>query len=74
MKEKEAMEKKNEEKKSTVKEIIKDGTGLGFLKVLGTALTAVSMAVISAKITGFVNSLMLVAILSIGTALVNEFY
>lgn len=74
MKEKEAMEKKNEEKKSTVKEIVKDGTGLGFLKVLGTALTAVSMAVISAKITGFVNSLMLVAILSIGTALVNEFY
>lgn len=70
MKEKEAME----EKKSTVKEIVKDGTGLGFLKVLGTALTAVSMAVISAKITGFVNSLMLVAILSIGTALVNEFY
>lgn len=74
MKEKEAMEKKNEEKKSTVKEIVKDGTGLGFLKVLGTALTAVSMAVISAKITGFVNSLMLVAILSIGTAVVNEFY
>lgn len=65
---------KNSGRKSTVKEIVKEGTGLGFLKVLGTALTAVSMAVISARMAGFVNSLMLVALLSVGTAVVNEFY
>lgn len=63
-----------ETKSSKLREIVKDGSGLGLLKVTGTALTAVSMAIISAKITGFVNSLMLVAILSIGTAVVNEFY
>lgn len=68
------MNEKEETKKLRIKEIVKDGSGLGFLKVTGTALTAVSMAIISSKITGFVNSLMLVAILSIGTAVVNEFY
>lgn len=64
----------SETKSSKLKEIVKDGSGLGLLKITGTALTAVSMAIISAKIAGFVNSLMLVAILSIGTAVVNEFY
>lgn len=39
-----------------------------------TALTAITLAVISAKLTGLVNSLVLVALASVGTAVVSEFY
>lgn len=74
MNDKQEPQKTPEQTPSKIREIIKEGSGLGLLKVVGTSLTAVSMAIISAKIAGFVNSLMLVAVLSIGTALVSEFY
>lgn len=56
------------------KEIVKEGSGLTILKVLATALTAVSMSLLSANLTGVINSLMLVALVSVGTAIVSEFY
>lgn len=58
----------------TFKKVLKDGSNWSLLKVSGTALTAVSMALISAKLTTLVNSLVLVAIISIGTAILSEFY
>lgn len=62
------------EEETELKKIIKEGSGLSILKIAATALTAVSMALLSANLTGIVNSLMLVAIVSIGTAIVSEFY
>lgn len=56
------------------KEIVKEGSGLTFLKILVTALTAVSMSLLSANLTGVINSLILVALVSVGTAIVSEFY
>lgn len=60
--------------KDKFKEIVKEGSGLTFLKVLVTALTAVSMSLLSANLTGVINSLILVALVSVGTAIVSEFY
>lgn len=70
----EIVEQKDAEKETEFKKIIKEGSGLSILKIAATALTAVSMALLSANLTGIVNSLMLVAIVSIGTAIVSEFY
>lgn len=61
-------------KREIIKNTIKEDSGLSFIKVCITVLTAVSMALISSKLTGFVNSLMLVALVSIGSAVMTEFY
>lgn len=53
---------------------MKDGNNLSLLKVVGTALTAVSMALISSQLTGFINSLILVGLVSVGSAFLSEFY
>ena len=58
----------------TFRKVLKDGSNWSLLKVSGTALTAVSMALIASKLTTLVNSLVLVAIISIGTATLSEFY
>lgn len=56
------------------KRIIKDGSSLSLIRVIGTALTAVSMALISSRLTTIVNSFVLVGVVSIGTAILSEFY
>lgn len=56
------------------KRIIKDGSSLSLIRVIGTALTAVSMALISSRLTTIVNSFVLVGVISIGTAILSEFY
>lgn len=56
------------------KKIVKDGSNFSFLKILITGLTAVTMAVISSKITSTVNSLLLAALVSVGTAIFSEIY
>jgi len=61
--------------KTKFKEIVKESSsGLTLLKITATALTAVSMSLISANLTGIINSLILVALISIGTAVISEFY
>ena len=60
--------------KHTIRTILKDGNNLSLLKVVGTALTAVSMALISSQLTGFINSLILVGLVSVGSAFLSEFY
>lgn len=57
-----------------LRKILREDSSLSLLKVSGTALTAVSMALISTQLTSVLNSLALVAIVSIGSAIVNEFY
>lgn len=59
--------------KHKVKKIRKEG-GITTLKVIATALTAVTMAVLSSQLTGYVNSLVLVGLVSIGTAVFSEAY
>lgn len=59
---------------STLKNILKEGPGLSVLKISATALTAISMALISSRLTGLVNSLILVGMVSVGTAMMSEFY
>lgn len=49
-------------------------SGLNILRILATALAAVTMAVISSRLTTVMNSLILTGVVSIGSALVNEFY
>lgn len=66
--------KNKRRKREIIKNTIKEDSGLSFIKVCITVLTAVSMALISSKLTGFVNSLMLVALVSIGSAVMTEFY
>lgn len=61
-------------KNNVIHKVLKDGGGLSILKVSATALTAVSMALISSRLTGFINSMILVALVSIGTAVLSEFY
>ncbi len=52
----------------------KGGGGLSWPRVLGTALAAVTMTLLSARLTSVFGSLMLVAILSVGSAIASEFY
>jgi hypothetical protein len=61
-------------RRKTLHKIVKGDSSLSFLKIAATALTAVSMALISTKLTSLVNSLTLVALVSIGSAIVSEFY
>ncbi len=49
-------------------------SGISLPKILGTALAAVTMALVSSRLTSVVNSLLIVAIVSIGSALASEFY
>lgn len=58
---------------NTIKRIVKNNS-LSLLTIAGTAATAVSMSVISSHLTGTINSLILVAVVSVGTALLNEIY
>lgn len=58
---------------NAIKRIVKNNS-LSLLTIAGTAATAVSMSVISSHLTGTINSLILVAVVSIGTALLNEIY
>lgn len=67
-------EEQTEKKESLLKSILKEGPGLSFLKIAATALTAISMALISSRLTGFVNSLILVGLVSVGSAMMGEFY
>lgn len=60
--------------KKKIIEIAKDGSNLSFLKVFGTVLTAISVSLISTKLTGAIPTLALVALASLGTMLLNEFY
>lgn len=69
-----AEEEQTEKKESLLKSILKEGPGLSALKISATALTAISMALISSQLTGFVNSLILVGLLSVGSAMMGEFY
>jgi hypothetical protein len=56
------------------RKFLKDDSTLSVLKISATALTAVSMALISTRLTSIVNSLVLVAIVSALSAIVAEFY
>lgn len=56
------------------KKILKEDSTLSILKIAATALTAVSMALISTRLTTVVNSLVLVAVVSALSAIVSEFY
>lgn len=56
------------------KKILKEDSTLSTLKIAATALTAVSMALISTRLTTVVNSLVLVAVVSAMSAIVSEFY
>lgn len=49
-------------------------SGLTLLKIMATALAAVTIAVISSRLTSVMNSLMLTFVISISSALINEFY
>lgn len=49
-------------------------SGLNILRILATALAAITMAVVSSRLTTVVNSLILTGMVSVGSALVNEFY
>ena len=53
---------------------VREESGLTILKMMATALAAVTMAVVSSRLTTVVNSLILTALVSVGSALVNEFY
>ena len=57
-----------------IKTVIKEGSTWSSVRVIGTALTAITMALVASKITDFVSSLVLVGMLSIGTALFSEIY
>lgn len=59
---------------STTFRRVRAESGLNLLKILATALAAVTMAVISSRLTTVVNSLLLTGLVSVGSALVNEFY
>lgn len=60
--------------KKQFRKIVKEDSSLSILKVSGTALTAVSVALISTQLTSVLNSLALVAMVSILSAVFNEFY
>lgn len=49
-------------------------SGLSWPRVIATALAAVTMAVISTRLTSVFNTLMLTGLISIGSALAAEFY
>lgn len=53
---------------------VRQESGLTILKMLATALAAITMAVVSSRLTTVVNSLILTGLVSVGSALVNEFY
>lgn len=59
--------------KNNFKKLKKDST-LSYTRIIATALTAITMAYISSRLTSFINSLILVSIISIGTAVLSEVY
>jgi hypothetical protein len=61
-------------KKSTLKDMLTSGGSLSFIKIATVALTAVSMAIVSSKLTSVVNSLVLAVLVSVGTAVFGEIY
>lgn len=65
---------RKEKVRKTLRKILKEDSSLSLLKVSATALTAVSMALISTQLTSVLNSLTLVALVSICSAIVSEFY
>lgn len=52
----------------------KQGSGISWPRILGAALAAVTMTLISARLTSVFGTLMLTGVISIGSALVAEFY
>lgn len=60
--------------KSRLNKILKEDSTLSILKISATALTAISMALISTRLTSIFNSIILVGIVSALTAIVSEFY
>lgn len=58
----------------TFKKVVKEGSNWSSIRVVGTALTAITMALVASKLTNFVSSLALVGMLSVGTALFSEVY
>lgn len=66
-----------ETEKRGIRQAIKDATkesGISLLKILAAASAAVTMALISSRLTSIFNSLVLVAVVSVTSALVGEFY
>lgn len=60
--------------KKTLAKTIKEESYLSPAKVVITALTAVSMAVISTKLTTVINGITLAAIIAVASAIVSEVY
>lgn len=52
----------------------KQGSGISWPRILGAALAAVTMTLISARLTSVFGTLLLTGVISIGSALVAEFY
>ena len=70
-------ENNQDTKKRGIRQAVKDAakeSGISVLKILAAAAAAVTMALISSRLTSIFNSLMLVAVVSVTSALVGEFY
>lgn len=76
----EALQKQSTKKDSdptnppTFKTIVKEGSTWSLIRVIGTSLTAITMALLSTKFGGFVSSFVLVGLVSVGSAIVSEIY
>lgn len=57
-----------------IKKIIVEDSSISVIKVLTTIATAVSVSLISTKLTGAFNALLVVAVMSIISAVASEFY
>ena len=67
-------EKMNSKVSRTIKRIVKEESNWSLLKVGTAALTAITMSLISSKLIGVINSLLLVGIISVMTATVSELF
>lgn len=61
-------------KENKLKKDLKEGTDLTFINISVTAFTAVSMAMISLKLTTIVNGILFAALFSVIAAVVSEVY
>lgn len=60
--------------KANVNRIVRDESSWSVLKVSTTALTAITVSLVSSKLVGMVNSFLLVGIASVCTATISEVY
>lgn len=70
----ETNDQKTSKTKKILHKIVKEDSAFSIIKVIATMLTAVTIAFLSSKLTGYVGTLVLVALLSIGTAILTEIY